>query len=73
MKDTYKTITHNFEGEIFKDRGSKFIGHVFPVIDEDEVKLHIQELKVKHHKARHWCYAWRIGKEQIRFRANDDG
>ncbi|OIQ38902.1 MAG: YigZ family protein [Bacteroidetes bacterium MedPE-SWsnd-G1] len=73
MNDTYKTIDHNFEGETFKVRGSKFIGYAFPVFNEEEVKFHIQELKTKHHKARHWCYAWRIGKEQIRFRANDDG
>src|SRR5690606_31775566 len=33
------------------------------------------ELKKKHHQARHWCYAWQIGKEedQRQFRANDDG
>ena len=73
MKDTYRTIEHTFEGEIFKDRGSKFIGYAYPVGDEDDVKLRIQELKAGHHKARHWCYAWRLGKEQITFRANDDG
>ena len=73
--DTYKTITRASEGEIFKDRGSKFIGYAFPVSTEDHVKSHIEELKLKHHKARHWCYAWRIGVEEdkIRFRVNDDG
>lgn len=71
--DTYKTIEKSFEGEIFKDRGSKFIGYAFPVTDEDEVKRCVDSLKSKHHKARHWCYAWKIGAENTRFRANDDG
>ncbi|PHR74016.1 MAG: YigZ family protein [Lutibacter sp.] len=71
--DTYKTIEKEFEGEIFKDRGSKFIGYTFPLTDDDEVKSHIDMLKSKHHKARHWCYAWKLGVEKARFRANDDG
>jgi len=71
--DTYKTIKKAFEGEIFKDKGSKFYGYAFPVSNESQVKEFIDELKSQHHKARHWCYAWRIGDETIRFRANDDG
>ncbi|WP_456378824.1 IMPACT family protein [Lutibacter sp.] len=58
---------------MFKDRGSKFIGYIFPISEESEVKIHIDTLKKKHHTARHWCYAWQIGKEVIRYRANDDG
>lgn len=73
IRDTYKSITEDFEGEVFKDRGSKFLGFAFSVHNEEEVKERIQELKGVHNKARHWCYAWRLGKEQIRFRANDDG
>ncbi|MDC9723893.1 MAG: YigZ family protein [Urechidicola sp.] len=71
--DTYKTIEKSFGGEIFKDKGSKFYGYAFPVSNEIQVKEFIDELKSQHHKARHWCYAWRIGAETIRFRANDDG
>lgn len=37
------------------------------------MKEYIDELKKKHHAARHWCYAWQIGVEDIRYRANDDG
>lgn len=74
-KDTYKTITKPSEEVIFKDRGSKFLGYAFPLQREEEVKEIITQLKEEHHKARHWCYAWRIGVEvgQVRFRANDDG
>ncbi|AOW21950.1 IMPACT family protein [Urechidicola croceus] len=73
LVDTYRTIDKIFESEVFKDKGSKFIGYAFPVIDEGQIKIYIEELKSKHHKARHWCYAWRLGKENFRFRANDDG
>ena len=71
--DTYKTIDKPSEEAIFKDRGSKFIAYAFPVSSENDVNLHIQSLKEKHHKARHWCYAWRIGVEDPKYRANDDG
>ena len=72
-KDTYKTIDIAKGDALFKDKGSKFIGYVFPVTSEEEVKEHIDELKKKHHAARHWCYAWQIGIEEVRYRANDDG
>ncbi|MFK5878637.1 MAG: YigZ family protein [Flavobacteriaceae bacterium] len=71
--DTYKTIKKSFEGEPYKEKGSKFYGYAFPVTNENQVKEFIDELKSQHHKARHWCYAWRLGTETTRFRANDDG
>jgi len=71
--DTYKTINVP-KGEIlYKDKGSKFFGYAFPVSSEEDVKIFIEKLKKEHHSARHWCYAWRLGVENIRFRANDDG
>ena len=73
INDTYRTIEQPFEGELFKDRGSKFFGYVFPISNEDEVKMHIEQLKKQHHTARHWCYAWQLGTSTIRYRANDDG
>ena len=73
FKDTYKTIEKPYEGEVYKAKGSKFIGYAFPVIDESQVSEFINQLKSKHHKARHWCYAWQLGTEKIRFRSNDDG
>ena len=70
--DIYKTIAGRSEG-LFKDKGSKFISYAIPVFSEDEVKIHLDEIKKEHHKARHHCYAWRIGTEEISYRANDDG
>jgi len=72
-KDSYKTISKASEEAIFKDRNSKFFGYAFPVKDEDEVKIHLESLKKSHYTARHWCYAYQLGTEKIRYRANDDG
>ncbi|WP_299767497.1 YigZ family protein [uncultured Dokdonia sp.] len=73
MKDTYKTITTPSPEALFKDRNSKFYGYAFPVENEDQIKECIETLKKQHHQARHWCYAWVLGKEYNRYRANDDG
>jgi uncharacterized YigZ family protein len=72
VTDTYKTIKSKSEGS-FKDKGSKFFAFVFPVKNEEEVKELLTQIKKEHHSARHHCYAWRLGTEDILFRANDDG
>ena len=72
-KDTYKTITKPSKEVLFKDRSSKFFGYAYPVNSEEEIKLHIDQLKKDHYNARHWCYAWQLGKEYEHYRANDDG
>ena len=72
MNDEYKTIETASTG-LFKDKGSKFLSYAFPVKNEEEVKEILQNLKKEHHSARHHCYAWRIGTEEITTRANDDG
>lgn len=71
--DTYKTIIDKTGNVLFKDKNSKFYGYAYPVTNEDEIKNYIKELKKEHHSARHWCYAYKIGTEQVVFRANDDG
>lgn len=72
MKDTYLTIKTPSIGE-YKDKGSKFIAYTFPVFSETEVKKCLEIVKKEHFKARHYCYAYRIGLDGKRFRANDDG
>lgn len=73
IKDTYKTIEISVENILFKEKNSKFFGFAFPVTSEIEVKTHLENLKAEHFSARHWCYAYQIGTEVIKFRANDDG
>ncbi|MCK3686392.1 YigZ family protein [Maribellus sp. YY47] len=72
MNDVYKTIEQTSTG-YFKDKGSKFYSYAYPIREEEEVKDIIQQLKKEHHSARHHCYAWRLGTEEITTRANDDG
>lgn len=73
IKDTYNTIENAVENILFKEKNSKFIGYAYPITSENEVKIHIENLKKEHFSARHWCYAYQIGTETIKFRANDDG
>ena len=71
--DQYLTIKAPSVGEPYKSKGSKFLGFAYPVFSESMVRDHLKDLKKSHHSARHWCYAYQIGTEAIRFRANDDG
>lgn len=71
--DSYKTIIQASKEGLFKDRGSKFYGYAFPVTNEEEIKEKIELLKKQHYNARHWCYAWQLGKKYDHYRANDDG
>ena len=71
--DSYKTIIQASKEGLFKDRGSKFYGYAFPVTNEEEIKEKIELLKKQHYNARHWCYAWQLGKNYDHYRANDDG
>ena len=73
QKDTFKTIAKPSPEVLFKDRGSKFLGYAFPVTSEEEIKEHLRQLKKQHHNARHWCYAWQLGEQYEKYRANDDG
>ena len=71
--DEYKTITKPSPEGLFKAKGSKFHGYAFPVLDEEEVATFVKTVQDQHHKARHHCYAYRIGLDGDRWRANDDG
>lgn len=72
MNDIYYTIDVPAEG-VWKDRGSRFIATAFPVESEQSVEEHLAVQKRSHPKARHHCFAWRLGVDGDRFRANDDG
>ncbi len=72
MKDAYLTIANSSKGE-FRDKGSKFIAYAFPVEKEEDWQQCLQQVKKEHSKARHHCYAYRLGLDEHNFRANDDG
>ena len=73
MKDNYHTIEEPSPETFFKEKGSKFYGYAFPIAKEEEVKLFLERLKQQHPSAGHFCYAWQLGEEAIRFRTSDDG
>ena len=72
IQDTYKSIAAPSDG-LYKELGSRFIASAWPVETEEEVKAIVDGLKKKYHDARHHCYAYRLGLDGGRFRANDDG
>lgn len=72
IKDTFFSISSPSEG-LFKDNGSRFIALAYPVETEEEIKGIIDSLKKEYHDARHHCYAYRLGLDGVKFRANDDG
>jgi len=71
--DLYQTLAKPSEEVLFKDKGSKFFGYAFPVTNEKQTKMHLENLKKQHHSARHWCYAYQLGIDSKAYRVNDDG
>ena len=72
IRDSYKSIAAESKG-LFKDNGSRFIAHAYPVETEDEIKEIVAALKKEYYDARHHVYAYRLGYLGDKFRANDDG
>lgn len=72
MSDLYHTLAHPGEG-LYKDKGSRFLGYAFPVQTADDITLRLEEVRRLHPKARHHCYAWRLGTAGLQYRENDDG
>ena len=72
MKNTNRTINISSD-YLLKEKQSKFYGYSFPVSDTKKIKSFIALLQKKHHNARHFCYAYKIGFEDPVFRVNDDG
>ena len=72
IQDSYKSIAAPSKG-LFKDNGSRFIAHAFPVETEEEIKEIVAALKKEYYDARHHVYAYRLGHMGDKFRANDDG
>jgi uncharacterized YigZ family protein len=72
FSDSYFTIKSSNQ-TILKERGSKFISFIFPVVNESEIKNQLLQLKKEHPNANHYCYAWCLGADKSAFRFNDDG
>jgi uncharacterized YigZ family protein len=72
IPDHYHTIEKPSTAE-FKDRGSKFIAHAFPVTDVLDFKEKLAAIKKEHPKATHHCFAYRLGMDGNNYRVSDDG
>jgi len=70
--DVYRTVEARSHS-VFRDKGSRFIGHLIPVSSQDEIRVELENLRREFHDARHHCYAWRIGAGGESWRVNDDG
>ncbi|MBK9743992.1 MAG: YigZ family protein [Saprospiraceae bacterium] len=72
LTDSYQTIASPSEGE-YKEKGSKFLAYAYPMDAESDLDGFMTSLRDIHPKARHYCYAYKLGLDGTRFRANDDG
>ncbi len=72
IQDSFFTIEWPEKGE-YKEKGSKFLAFAFPFSKETELEGILEKIKDEHPKARHYCYAYRIGLDMNKFRTNDDG
>lgn len=72
MGNTLGTIKEVSSG-IYKEKGSKFLSFAHHVESVDEAKTIVNMYKKEHHKARHVCFAYRIGDNAEVYRGCDDG
>ena len=70
--EVYQTIAQPTIAE-FKDRGSRFIAHSYPITTAEQFKEKLQLLKKEHAKAVHHCFAYRLGLDGNTHRVSDDG
>ena len=54
-------LTIKFKGEgDYQIKGSKYYGFAYPIVNSNQVKFHLQNLKKKFLDASHICYAYRL-------------
>lgn len=72
IEDQYLTLAAPCTAEL-RERASKFLTYAFPIVTETDCQAFLDEVRKLHPKATHHCYAWRLGMDKNRYRANDDG
>ncbi len=73
MDDKYLTITDNGAEGFYSEKRSRFLAFAHHVDTEEDVKRLVAEYRKKYFDARHVCYAYVLGYQGERTRANDDG
>jgi uncharacterized YigZ family protein len=69
---SYKTVREH-STDTYKEKGSRFIGLIVACHSESEIKAQLERWRTEHNQATHLCYAYRLGSNGERYRANDDG
>lgn len=69
--DKIKTIIDKSEFQ-FKEKGSLFIGYLFPIQNYNEAESILADIRKKHYDASHNCYAYKLIDEES-FKYSDDG
>ncbi|MCF7802986.1 MAG: YigZ family protein [Candidatus Marinimicrobia bacterium] len=73
MTDEYLTVKE-YATARFKEKGSKFIGHIYPVNSRDDAAQRLSEVKQEYYDATHNCSAYVIGLgDETDFHYDDDG
>ena len=67
-----KKISIAEEG-LYIEKKSKFICHLFPVSNQDEITEILKAEKKKYFDARHHCYAYILGDDGNDYKCSDDG
>jgi uncharacterized YigZ family protein len=71
MTASYPTPAGEGRAEI-REKGSRFLAFVLPVVDEGAARSLLEELAKRHPDATHHCWAWRLGTPP-RERSSDAG
>lgn len=64
------TVKDFYESK-FKQKGSIFIGQVYPVVQEKQAEEILESVRKKYHDATHHCYAYRVYAKEEKY--SDDG
>ncbi len=70
--DRYRTLAAPGEAA-YREKASRFLAYAFPIADEAAFHAEAARLARLHHDARHHCFAWVLGADGARKRANDAG
>ncbi len=66
-----KTVTDKVEHQ-FKEKGSTFIGQIFPITDSSQANELLNSTKKKYYDASHNCHAYKLIDDES-FKYSDDG
>lgn len=70
--DSLQTVTSQSTAE-FRDKGSRFIALIIPVLSADEAKTVLKNIRAQYPDATHVCSAWHLKKDWKNGFASDDG